>query len=518
MAEIKTNPQKINASKAIICPVALQGCLPMDPATYLELWAKVLYLPQSPKSMSAIKKFPDTISIVLMIMVFFIGLTWLVPAGRFDRAEVQVGQEVREVVVQGSYKRVEQSPQGLSALLTAPIRGFAAAAQIIAFVFLVGGAFGILNRTGAIVAALRQLIARVSDKPRGKALVIPSLMVLFSLGGGSFGMSEEVLVFILITVPLALALGYDSIVGVAIPFVGAGAGFGAAFYNPFTIGVAQGIAQVQPFSGIEYRLLVWAAMTTAAVVFVMLYARRVEKKPELSIMYEFDKTRDLSHFHNDQTEAFTLRHRLVLLTLLGALVMLVVGVNQWGWFINEISGLFLGMGVVAAVIFRLSARQSVEAFVEGARDMMTAALVIGLTRGLLLIAEDGHLIDPLLQAIASGAQGMHPSISASIMFLVHGAINFFVPSGSGQAALTMPIMAPLSDLLGITRQTAVLAFQLGDGLFNLIIPTSGVTMGVLAIAKIPFDKWFRWCWPLMLVFIGVGILSLIPPTLLFEWQ
>lgn len=459
------------------------------------------------------KKFPDTLLIIFGIMIVFIGLTWLVPAGEFERTVVNG----REVLVPGSYERVEANPQGLGALLQGPVRGFISAAQIIAFVFLVGGAFGIITRTGAIDAGLQSIVRFSERHPKYRHWILPVVITLFSLAGATFGMSEEVLVFVLITIPLALALGYDSITGIAVSFVGAGLGFAGAFINPFTIGVAQGIAELPPASGMGYRLMVWVVTTTIGIIYIMRYVLKLEKDPKLSLVYELDQQRDLGHLEKSESLEFTRGHRYVLLALTTALLLLVYGVGQWGWYINEIAGLFIGLGILAGVISHLGLEESVAAFKDGAKDMLTAALVIAIAKGLIVIAEDGKIIDTLLHTIAGLSEGLPKPVTVEIMFIFQTLLNFFVPSGSGQAALTMPIMAPLSDLLGISRQTAVLAFQFGDGLSNLIIPTSGVTMGVLAIAKIPYNVWVKWFLPLFLILCAACMLMLLPPVLFFEW-
>jgi uncharacterized ion transporter superfamily protein YfcC len=460
------------------------------------------------------KKIPHTLIIVSIILILFLILTWIIPAGQFDRHDYNG----RQVVVPGTYHHMESRPQGLMALLTAPIKGMISASQIIAFVLLIGGAFGILNKTGAINAGLSSILEATRKKPSVKKFVIPIIMFLFSLAGASFGMSEEVMVFILITIPLAMAMGYDSLTGVAIPFIGAATGFAGAFSNPFTIGIAQGIAEIPIFSGWEYRIVVWLVLMTAAIIFVMLYARRIEKNPKRSLVYELDRKRELTSYHNAEDLVFTLKRKLVLLIFFAALILLIVGVNVWDWYINEIAGLFIAMGILAALLFRLPSDTTIGAFLDGARDMMTAAFVIGLTRGMLIVATDGKIIDTILNGI-SGTMGQFPTVvSVQMMFFFQGFMNFFVPSGSGQAALTMPLMSPLSDLIGITRQTAVLAYQLGDGLFTNIFPTSGVTMGVLAIGKISYDKWLRFMLPLSVIFLILGCLLLIPPVLFFAYH
>lgn len=459
------------------------------------------------------RTFPDTIAIILGIMAVFVLLTWIVPAGTFERTEV----DGRELIVPGSYQRVEAAPQGLFALLKAPIRGFVGAAQIIAFVFLVGGSFKILTQTGSVDAGLQSIVRFTERKPQFKRFILPLVIVLFSLAGSTFGMSEETLVFVLLTIPLALALGYDSIVGVAISFVGAGLGFAGAFINPFTIGVAQGIAELPPGSGMGYRILVWLIVTAVGVAYIMRYALRIERDPTRSPVYELDRVRHPEELQGGAKQDFTRRHVWVLLSLAAALALLVVGVSRWGWYIAEIAGLFIGLGIVAGLLGKLSLDEAIEAFKNGAAEMITAALVIGLARGLIVLAEDGRIMDTLLHAVAQASEGLPRTVTVVIMFLLQSSLNFFVPSGSGQAALTMPIMAPLSDLLGISRQTAVLAYQFGDGISNLIIPTSGVTMGVLAIARIPYTIWLRWMLPFFLLLSVLAMLLLLPPVLLFRW-
>jgi uncharacterized ion transporter superfamily protein YfcC len=459
------------------------------------------------------KKIPDSVLIILGILVVFIILTWIVPPGEFQRTEFNG----RTVVVPGTYEHVEPNPQGFGAFFLAPIKGFIAAAEIIAFVFLVGGAFSILTGTGAVDAGLYRILQFSRQHPKYKQWIIPLIITLFSLGGATFGMSEENLVFVLVTLPLALALGYDSITGVAICFVGAGAGFAGAFINPFTIGVAQGIAELPPGSGMGYRLIVWTLMTLLVIWYIMRYANRIEKDPARSPMYETDRERDASHYEDTSNLVFNWPRRLVLLGLVGSLALLIYGVSNWGWYIEEIAALFIGLGFLSAILGRIKGNEAVQLFMNGAKDMMTAAMVIGLARGLLVVAEEGRIIDTLLNSIAEGAQAFPRFMTVEIMFVLQTALNFFVPSGSGQAALTMPILTPLSDILEISRQSTVLAFQFGDGLSNLVIPTSGVTMGILAIAKIPYQVWLKWMLPLFLWMTLLAILLLLPPMFLFHW-
>jgi len=415
---------------------------------------------------------PSVFVLIFTIMLFTALLTWVIPGGKYDR---EVNDQGREVVIDGTFTFVEGRPQGLFALLKSPLTG----------------------------------IVETKDK-----IIIPSGMVLFSVFGAVFGMSEEVIPFVLIFIPLSMALGYDSIVGVCIPFLGAGLGFAGAMLNPFTIGIAQGISELPLFSGIIYRLVVWAVVTLVGTWLVVRYAGRIKKNPRESPVYDLDqkRKRDLQE-GSEQLLDFTLRHRLILFFFVAMIVIMVVGVMEYHWFIVEIAALFLGMGILSGLIAGLGMNTIADSFVDGAKDLVGAALVVGFARAILVLASDGQIIDTIMYSLSGLISRMHPVLAAQSMFLMQTVLNFFVPSGSGKAALTMPIMAPLSDLIGITRQTAVLAYQLGDGLTNMIIPTSGVTMGVLGVAKIPWQTWAKWLFPIVVILTLLGLVLMVPPVL-----
>ena len=444
------------------------------------------------------------------------------PAGEFQRSEVNG----RNVVVPGSYQQVESNPQGPVAVLKSPVEGFidpldGFVPEIIIFILIVGGAFEIFKRTGTVNAAIASVVRAQEKSDALRLMLIPLFMIIFSLGGATFGMSEETIPFVLVFIPLALALGYDSIVGAAIPFVGAGAGFAGAFLNPFTVQIAQGLAEVELVSGWEYRLFCWFVITTIAIAFVMRYASRIKKNPQLSPVYESDqkKRSESRAYDSDDTVSSSIssRNYLVLATFLLSMIALVVGVTQYGWYIKEIAALFLLMGIVMGIFGGLGADGITTGFIDGAKDLLGTALIIALAKGIIIIASQGRIIDTMLYSLSNLVGDMHPIFASQTMFGVQTAINFFVPSGSGQAALTMPLMAPLADLLGVSRQTAVLSYQLGDGFSNLIIPTSAIVMGVLSLADIRWETWAKWILPLQVVFVVVGLLLLIPPYFM-GWQ
>jgi uncharacterized ion transporter superfamily protein YfcC len=462
---------------------------------------------------------PNTFVLLFIILALIALATWLVPGGRYETHVVNG----KTLVDPATFHTVASNPQGLVALLQAPIKGFVEAAQIIGFVLIVGGAFAVVQKTDAFDALIRRIARAHASSRFVRAALIPVFVTLFSLGGATFGMNEEAIPFVLIFVPLALALGYDTVTGVAIPFLGSQVGFGAAFLNPFNVGIAQGIAGVPVFSGMGYRLGVWAVATLVTIAFLMWYAARVKRHPHLSPTHALDieKRAERQHEHpaaagENDAGGMTRRHVAVLAVFGLSLGAMVIGVVQYGWFIDEIAALFLAMAVLAGLAARLSTDEWVAAFMQGARDLVGTALVIALARATLVLARDAHIIDTMLHGLMPLVQSSHPVFAAQKMYLIQSVINFFIHSGSGQAALTMPIMAPLADLVGVTRQTAILAFQLGE-LSTPMIPTSGITVGVLALARIPWLTWARWMIPLQLIYLVLALLALAPPAL-FGWE
>ncbi|WP_271711591.1 YfcC family protein [Marinigracilibium pacificum] len=459
--------------------------------------------------MIKIRKVPDTLVIIFCFLILFTLLTWLIPAGEYEKEVVKLsnGSE-REVLVPGTYHHVEENPQSLLDFLMAPIKGFIGGAEIIGFILIVGGAFSVFNKTGAVTASLQSLVRFCEKYPSAKGIIIPMIIVFFSIMGATFGMSEEVLVFVLLTIPMARSLGYDTITGIAIPFVGAGAGFAGAITNPFTIGIAQEIAEVPMFSGYQYRMVVWVVLTVVAVIYIMRHAKKVFNPVQVELENDIDV----------EQVSFTTVRKITLFLLFGGLAIILVGVTKFDWYIAEIAAVFFGMGLLSAIINRMELQSTVDAFKVGASDVLTAGLVVALSKGLLILAEDGRIIETILHGLASLAEGWPKAISVEMMFVVQSLLNFFLPSGSGQAVLTMPIMAPLSDLLGLSRQTAVLAFQFGDGLSNMIIPTSAVTMGVLSIGKVSYEKWLKWMMPLFLILVLISGILLLLPAVVFGWN
>jgi uncharacterized ion transporter superfamily protein YfcC len=459
-------------------------------------------------------KLPHTLILIYVMVVLTVIATWVIPGGEYKRVE----KDGRTIPVAGSYQRTESRPQGLGALFVSPARGFVDAAAIIVIVFICGGAFSVIQKTGAISTVIHNLSLKFGQSRTLRVLFIPVTMILFSLGGAVWGMCEETMPFILIFVPLALSLGYDTVVGVALPFLGAASGFAGAFFNPFTVGIAQGIAGLPLYSGLGYRLIVWAGGTAIVIAVVMRYAARILKDPKLSPTYDEDLEKRARLKVGGPVIArlpLTAAHKRVMAVFLAGFAFMIFGILKYKWFILEIGGVFLAMGIFAGIAGRLKGDELGKAFVEGAKDMVNAALIIGTARAILIVAMDGRILDTILAGMAGAISRFHPLVSSELMFVSQCVINFFVHSGTAQAALTIPIMAPLGDLVGITRQTSVFAFQLAEYI-NPVLPTSGVTMGVLGLAGLKWEKWARWLVPLLALWVLFAALTLIPPVLM-KW-
>ncbi len=456
-------------------------------------------------------KIPNTFVIVYTIIIVAAIATWLVPGGQFQRKTVEENGSTRQVLVKDSFRLEENHPQ-LLAIFEAPLKGIIRMADIIGFIFLVGGAFYIFQKTGAINAAIGEIVKLMKGHEKW---IIVIVMTMFSFFGAFFGMCEEAMPFVLIFVPLALALGYDSITGLCFSFLAAGVGFAAAFFNPFTVQIAQNFSEIPPVSGWEYRSIIWVLVTALTIFWVIRYAEKIKKNPEKSLTYETDAERRRKlHLENQEVGDFSRKHAGVLIVLVAGIGLLFYGVIELKWYITELAALFMAMGIIGGLLGGLTANQTAEGFIEGARDIAGAALIVGFAAGIIVILEDGNIMDTILYSMSRLTGESQPLLSAYMMYIVQMFLNFFIPSGTTKAALTMPLFAPLADLSGITRQTAVLAYQFGDGFTNMIIPTSGVTVGTLAMAKVPFEKWFKWLLPLEIVFIIVALLLLIPPVLL----
>ena len=446
-------------------------------------------------------KMPHTFVLLFSLAILAGLLTYVIPAGSYDRIDV----DGRQLVDAATYHSVDENPATLFQVLKAFPKGLEQAAAIVFFIFIVGGSFYVVQKSGAIDAGIAAAVRKTSNKG---VLIIPILSVLFAFGGGVYGMAEECLPFIPALVILCISLGFDSLTGAAIALVATCAGFTGAFLNPFTVGVAQGIAELPLFSGLSYRILVFCVMVSITLLYLILYCLKIKKKPEKSLMFEIDKTRDIKvDLHHT---AFTTKDKIILLIVLATFGLLVFGVLKFGWYIQEISGLFFGMAIVVGFISGRGLNQTADDFLEGCALIAYGALVVGLARGGLVIFTDANVIDTIIYGMASAIHGL-PSVITSIgIYVTQIIISAIVPSGSGMAALTMPVLTPLADIVGVTRQTTVLAYQFADGFTNVLTPLSGYFMAGLALAGIPYQKWIRWIMPLAVIWwIAGGVFVVI---------
>ncbi len=483
---------------------------------------------------------PNTYVIIFTVLLVCAVSTWFVPGG------------------------VPQTWQVFSALY----EGFSQQAGIIAFVLIIGGAFWVVNSTKAVDHGIMKFIARMQGLERYGLIrklgvgniVITLVMLLFGLFGAVFGMSEETIAFVAVVIPLARSLGYDDITGVCMVYLAAHVGFAGAMLNPFTIGIAQGMSDLPLFSGIEYRTFCWIVLMAIAIVFVLWYASGIKRPMNIAESSEtvFEEAVEgragirawicaaiitvilvlFSVFYSEGcvitigngvfetpwmmwalTSVFAVvsiwslmssTKMFILVTLLFTIVFMVIGVMGYGWYLPEICALFMGMAVAVGFAADYSADEIAKEFIAGAKDIFSAALVIGFAAGIIVILKNGQVIDTMLNSLAAGLDGSSRVGALVSKYGIQNFINQFIPSASAKAAVTMPIMAPFSDMIGISRQATVLAFQFGDGFTNMITPCSGVLMAVLSVAKIPYERWFKWIWTVLLLWVVVGFLLLIP--------
>ncbi len=524
------------------------------------------------------RKIPHTYVIIFYVIIIAAVLTWIIPGGEYEREIKIVNGVERTVIEKDSFHYIERNIQTWQ-VFSALFKGFEKQAGIIVLILMIGGGFWIMNASKSIdvgIFSFLKFTKRLENKKFFKALginniIITLVMIMFSIFGAVFGMSEETIAFVIIVVPLAISMGYDSIVGVCMVYVAAHMGFAAAVLNPFTIGIAQGIADLPLFSGLEYRIFCWFVINSIGIAWVLWYAKKIKKNPKRSLMYELDsywRKRGTSEIESIEyqtskaawvvygfilvslvtfsfiypqseikignasrlipaipiaTALFAISsipallksgHYFVLNLLVFTIVFLVIGVLGYGWYLTEIATLFFAMGIFSGIAMSYNANKITKLFIEGSKDILSAALVVGLAGGILVILEDGKIIDTILHSVSQSMSGLGKVGSVSVMYVIQTFINVIIPSGSAKAALTMPVMAPFSDLVNVSRQATVMAFQFGDGFTNMITPTSGVLIGALGIAKIPYEKWVKWIIPFMAILIILGWLLLLPTVLM----
>jgi len=442
-------------------------------------------------------------------------LSYVLPAGSFEREENAAG---RLQVVAGSFQLTPDGPV-LSpfACLTAIPKGFSEAHEIIFFALIIGGAFAVFRATGAVDAAMGALLKRWGDRP---FWLVAGGISLFAVGSATIGFGEEYFPFVPVLVTLALTLGYDRVTAVAIIMVGYGVGYGAALINPFTVLLAQDVAGLQPASGLWYRLVLMAVFLPIGIHHVWSYAKKVGRDPAASLVADVNAPEGLSISRGGEGETraehapMTTMHKLVLAAVGMALAVMVYGLSQWDWYMVEMGAVFVALAVVMAIIARMSPDRTAVEFGSGAAALTSVALLIGVARGIQVVLNEGGIVDTIVYGISLPLEGLPAAVSAVGMLFVESLANFFIPSGTGQAYVTIPIMAPLADLVGVNRQVAVLAYQFGDGFSNILVPTQAVIVGALALAGVPYDRWLRFILPFMVKIWIVGSIALAVAVLI----
>lgn len=446
-------------------------------------------------------KMPHTLTLLFFLMVVALVATWIIPQGSFD-TELVNG---REVVLPGTFE-VDEEAEFLSpiTLFTAIPRAFAAAQDIIFFLFIIGGVLAVIRRTGAIDALLGRMLERFGGRPG--ALIFITIFV-FALASSAMGASAEYIPFVLILAALCRTLKMDTITAVGIIIVGYGVGYGAAAFNQYTVVVAQGVAGLDTYSGWQVRMGILIPFVMIGAHHVYSYSKKVQLNPSKSLMLGIVPPE--AGAPPKDYPALSGVHVAVLISFILALGVAVWGIATQGWYLIELGTAFLILGVVTALIGRIGPSLMAKEFVIGARDLTETALLVGVARGIALIMEDGQILHTIVNALSIPLGTVGPELAAVGMMIMQTILNLFVPSGSGQAFVTMPLMAPLSDILGISRQIAVQAFLFGDGFANMIVPTNAVLMGILGMAGVPYDKWFRFCFPLLLKIIALAALCMV---------
>ncbi len=451
-------------------------------------------------------RFPDSLVLLFALVVVAQLLSYVLPAGEFERRAVGEAGHTREQVVPGSYQVIpdeEHEPLPAWAFLTAVPKGLAKAADIIFLVFIVGGAIGVIRATGATDALIGAAVKNMGGSP---ILLVGGMVVLFAIGSSTIGMAEEYMPFIPLLVTMCIALRLDAIVAMGIVYIGAGIGYGCAALNPFTVIIAQDISGVEPASGWWFRCALTVPCIIVGVHHILRYAGRIKADPSASLVKGIDYSKG---FEMPTDVRFTKRRTAVIAAFAGTVVLFVFGIELWGWYLLELSAVFTALALVAALLTGMTPNRMAVEFKKGAAELTTAALLIGVARAIQVVMNEALITDTVINAIANLLDGLPAALAAIGMFLVQSLCNLFIPSGSGQAYVTMPIMAPLADLTGVSRQTAVLAYQFGDGFTNMIIPTNALLMGMLALGRIPYQQWFRFIVPLLIKIYIVAMAGLV---------
>ena len=446
-------------------------------------------------------KVPHTLVLLFGMMVFALILTYILPQGSFEMKENEHG---RSVVVPGSYeKSPEKEWMSFWSLFTVLPKAFEDSQGIIFFVFIIGGALSVIKSTGVIDAFLGKMLEKFNSRPQ---ILIVATMLVFSIGSSTLGMAEEYLPFITVLIALSIGLNMDIITAVGIMVVGYGIGYGVAAINPFTVLIAQEVAELPPTSGLWYRLILLIPFFLIGWHHVQKYGLKVRKDPSKSLIADLEIGQNK---HLTDYPALTKTHWIIFLLTVITLSLIVYGISKWDWYLVELGAAFFALAIAVAIVARISPDKTAASFGVGASELTTTALLIGFARSIALLLEEGMVLHTIVHYLSIPLQSVGPGLASVGMFIFQSLMNFFIPSGSGQAFVTMPLMSPIADITGVSRQIAVLAYQFGDGFTNMIVPTNAVLMGIIGIAGIPYDRWFKFILPLMVKLWIFGSIALM---------
>ncbi|MEF9921515.1 MAG: TIGR00366 family protein [Anaerovoracaceae bacterium] len=451
-------------------------------------------------------KFPDTLIIVAVVVLAVAIMSWIIPSGTYDYQEMTINGSVRNVAIDGTYHTIDKSevsPTGFLGFFSALYRGCVDAADIIFLILCCCGTFGVLVKTGAFHSGIGVLLRKLGNKG---LMMVPILMIMFGLGGSVFGMASEFYGFYPLIIGLGIAMGYDAMFGFAVIACGEFIGFMGATLNPYTVGIAQNIAGVELYSGTWYRAICFMVFELVAITYVIRYAKKIEKDPKLSVVYGEKSIHEFSGADLDSYE-FKTSDGLVLADMVVTLVVLMLGLMKWGWGYPQLCGLFLIMSMVAAGIKRWNPNKWCAEFIDSAKTVVWGCILTGVAKSIVVVMNDALIMDTVIFHLSNIMKYAPSWISAELMLIVQTLINFFIPSGSGQAVATMPIMAQLSDMIGVSRQVAVLAFQFGDGLSNIFWPTADIVI-ICGLGGIKLEKWYKWFVPLFLMILAAQMVMI----------
>jgi uncharacterized ion transporter superfamily protein YfcC len=488
-------------------------------------------------------KFPSAQTVLIIICAFVAVLTWVIPAGNYDtltynksdstfsivktssteiipgtqqsldKLQIKIpiekftnGNIWKPISIPNTYKQVDGKPQGFAAFIQSPIKGVIEAADIIFLVLIIGGLIGIMNLTGAFDAGIAWLAVTLKGK---EYVLIILVTTLIALGGTTFGLAEETIAFYPILIPVFLAAKYDAMVALASIYIGSSIGSMMSTVNPFCTIIASDAAGINWTDGLNGRMIMFIAGLTICIIYILLYAKRVKKDPTKSIVYDQKEEIENLFTHNTKNQELVLsgRLRLILFVFMMSFVIMIYGVSRMEWWFVEMTSVFLAGAIIIGFIAKINEYKFVEAFVKGANELLGVAFIIGIARGVTILMNDGMISDTILYYASNATEGMNKGVFINSMFYIYSGLSFFIPSTSGMAVLTMPIMSPLADTVGIGRELIVNAYQFGVGLFNFVNPT-GLILASLAIVKVGFDKWLKFVMPLVIILALFSMLVL----------